>query len=105
MYFTVFLIEPRLHVLVPHHWIYDPEDDIYTKFLNSGLNSSQQYKCYWKSTSTSLDQFVLDLPNPNFVPIYDEANFDAPRATVFPCDEGTYACKLVKSESKYIDYC
>lgn len=89
MYFIVYLLEPKQHVVIPSYWIYDEEGDLWDKFVNTGLNSSQKYLCYWASADNSNEG--LGAPN-DFV----EANFDASRSARFPVNEGTYLCRIIK---------
>lgn len=88
MYFVVYLIEARRHAVIPCYWIYDTKDEMWDKFVNSGLNSSQKYLCYWKSENDSVE--YIGAPN-EFV----EPNFNVPRSTQFPVDEATFYCQII----------
>lgn len=89
MYFVVFLIEPIRYAVVPCYWIYDPNNELWDKFVNTGLNSSQNYLCYWASERNSENYLgsPIDVLEPDFA---------ASRASFFPCLEGTYTCRIVK---------
>lgn len=93
MYFVVFLSEPRKYAVIPCHWIFDPNGDIWDKFINNGLNSSQNYMCYWSSEERSIE--YRGAPSEVIFP-----NFDAPRTSEFPHNEATYICRIVKFRSK-----
>lgn len=89
MYFIVFLVGPRVYAVIPCNWIYCARGEIWEKFINNGLNSSQSYVCYWASENESIE--YLAAPNDDFEP-----NFAAIRADTFPCNEGTYICRITK---------
>lgn len=94
MYFVVYLCEPQKYAVIPLRWIYDPENDIWDRFMNKGLNSSQKYKCYWRSENNS-EEFGCGSPD-NIV----NPNFTAALATQFPCNEGTFICRIIKFACK-----
>lgn len=86
MYFVVYLIESGKHAGVPSHWIYDTTGAIWNKFVNTGLNSSQTYICYWRGNGSTE---YFGAPSHGIV-----ANFDANFAANFPVDEGMYYCRI-----------
>lgn len=89
MFFIVYLVEPQLYVVIPSYWIQDRNCELWDKFVNTGLNSSQNYVCYWTSEDNAVDEY-LGAPNGTLEP-----NFLAPRASNFPCAEGTFICRVV----------
>lgn len=93
MFFVVYLVEPKKYAVIPCHWIHDDNDEIWDKFINNGLNSSQKYLCYWASEIDSAE--YRGSPNDFYEP-----NFEAPRSSVFPCNEATYVCRIVKFRGK-----
>lgn len=93
MYFVVYLVEPEKYAVIPTSWIYDPRNEIWNKFVNTGLNSSQMYLCYWASDENSAE--YIGAPQLNVEP-----NFMAPPTTIFPCRDGTYRCRIVKFNGK-----
>lgn len=93
MYFVVFLCEPQRYAVIPCHWVRDDNDEIWDRFINRGLNSSQNYLCYWSSENNS-EQY-LGAPSGFMRP-----NFTAPINIQFPCDEATYICRIVKFRGK-----
>lgn len=88
MYFIVYLVEPKVHVVIPTYWIFGAHDKLWDKFVNSGVNSSQKYLCYWLSENNSIE--FLGAPNDR------QPDFTAKRVSHFPCSEGTYVCRIVK---------
>lgn len=86
MYFVVYLIEPKRYAVIPCYWIYDEDGELYNKFMNTGLNSSQKYLCYWSSANNSVEY--------SGAPDDFEPNFNAARSTLFPVDEGTFPCRI-----------
>lgn len=93
MYFVVYMTEPRKYAVIPCHWIQDANDEIWDKFINDGLNSSQQYLCYWASENNSVQYRGAPID-------FYEPNFEAARASEFPRDEATYICRIVKFNGK-----
>lgn len=96
MYFVVYLSEPQRYAVIPCMWVYDENDEMWERFMNNGLNSSQHYLCYWASANES--EAFLGAPRNFYQP-----NFAAARATQFPCGEGTYVCRIMKFKGKYIE--
>lgn len=93
MFFVVFLCEPQKYAVVPFRWIYDPNNNIWDRFMNKGLNSSQKYRCYWASEHNS-EEFRGSPDN------CADPNFAAAPGTQFPCDEGTFICRIIKFACK-----
>lgn len=58
-----------------------------------GMNSAQNYLCYWASQNGS--EKYLGAPAELYEP-----NFAAQRAMHFPCDNGTYICRIVKYKGR-----
>lgn len=93
MYFVVFLNEPKINVVIPCTWIQGPTEHLWDKFVNRGLNHCQVHLCYWASEN-SIDYFGY--PGVAVAP-----DFTVPRATAFPCHEGTYTCHIVHFRADY----
>lgn len=93
MYFIVFLLEPKKYAVIPCFWVLDENEAIWDRFVNSGLNSSQKYLCYWASENGS--ERYRGAPSEYVAP-----NFAANRSLQFPCNEGTFLCRIVKYRSK-----
>lgn len=89
MFFVAYLVEPKRYVVIPTFWVYDPRNEIWNKFVNTGLNSSQNYLCYWASDEGSEE--YLGAPNFNLEP-----DFTATLASIFPRRSATYKCRIVK---------
>lgn len=96
MYFVVFLIHDGINIIVPKTWIKDCDDHL-EKFLNFGMNSSQNFLCYWTECPeafTSDGQAKLDYPPDN----------NKGMANRYP-ETGWYVCKIKKCRSKlYFTY-
>lgn len=88
MYFVVYLIEPKVHVVIPREWIFGSEESLWDKFVNNGLNRSQTHICYWASEDLR-DCLYYGYPGPAVL-----ADFNAPLASIL-CKEATYTCKIV----------
>lgn len=88
MFFVVYLVEPQTYAVIPCCWIYDENRQLWDKFVNKGLNNSQNYICYWASNNRSVS--FLGAPNDIFDP-----NFAAPRSSTFPCAEATFTCRII----------
>lgn len=97
MYFIVYLIEARKYAVIPCYWILDAADELWDKFVNPGLNSSQQYLCYWKSENHSTEYFGA--PNGFFEP-----NFNTPLSSEFPVNEGTFYCRIVHFKGELMHF-
>lgn len=87
MYFVVFLTEPKVNVVIPYEWIQGPAKFLWEKFVNHGLNSNQNHLCYWASEN-SVEYF-------GYPGVAVPPDFTSPRAMAFPCNEGTYTCRIV----------
>lgn len=94
MFYIVFLVEPKINVVIPKSWILDVEDN-WEKFVNKGLNSTQKFLCFWSEAEHAQ---IDGKPNPNFKPQFNNVNH------VFPA-EGCYFGKLVHFKSECIKLC
>lgn len=95
MFFVVYLQEADEYAVVPENWIRDLKQLVFEKFVNAGLNSDQNHLCYFSTQENAIINEKRE-PNPKFEP-----KFNAPRATQFPCNEGTYECRIVKYHRKF----
>lgn len=89
MYFIVFLKLKKIHVVVPCWWIKDCETT-WEKFINRGLNSFQQYLCFYSEKSPA---FLDGRPNVNFEPQFNGASRG------FSVDD-YHLCHIVRFSSK-----
>lgn len=94
MFYIVFLVEPKINVVIPKTWIMDIEEN-WEKFVNKGLNSTQKFLCFWSEEKHAQ---IDGKPNQNFKP-----QFNNDVNHVFP-SEGCYLGKLVHFKSKCSSY-
>lgn len=87
MYYIVYLLKDKINIIVPQTWIKDINDHI-EKFINSGLNSSQKFLCFWTESPHAFDE--NGRPKLNFEP-----DSNAEIADRFP-HTGWHICKLKK---------
>lgn len=97
MYFVVYLTKPKWFTVIPCSWIHGEKDILWDKFVNSGLNSSQTYLCYWASKNGSIE--YSGAPN-----VQIEPNFQAILSTRFPVAEGTFFCRIVHFKGNIRDF-
>lgn len=67
VYYVVFLLEQRKHVVVPATWIRDVQKH-YEKFVNNSINRSQKFLCFY---TTSEEAHIDGRPDENFVADFD----------------------------------
>lgn len=89
MFYVVFLVEPKIHVVIPTSWILNSEEN-WEKFVKNSLNSTQKFLCFWSENERTQ---INGHPNPNYKPNFNTLNH------VFPA-EGCYIGKLVDFKSK-----
>lgn len=94
-FFVVLLEESNKYVIVPENWVRDLEKIVFEKCAKYGLNSDQLHLCYYSTQENAQDE--RGEPNPLFPP-----NFNAPLAIDFPCEEGTFQCRILKYTRKLI---
>lgn len=91
MYFVVFLIHDGINIIIPNNWIKNFDDHL-EKFLNSGLNSSQKFLCFWTECPQA---FTRDgKPKSDYSP-----DLNIGMAERYP-QTGWYVCKIKKCKSK-----
>lgn len=93
MYFIVYLEKLRKNVILPTTWIKDIDDHM-EKFFNYGLNTVQQFKCFYTKNEMAFEP-INGLPFSSY-----PANFDLPLNNLV-VDEGCYTGQLKRFKSKY----
>lgn len=93
MYFVIILIEPKQNVVVPAYWV-QSRGRHWEKFINRGLNKTQEHRIFYSENPLALDDFGR--PKNDYEP-----NF-ALDADSFP-NKGCYTGKIVKFFSKFFD--
>lgn len=94
MYFIVYIPKLNKHEIVPYKWI-KGIDDQFGKFVNSSLNRSQNFLCYYTSKD---DAFENGRPKnfvPDFATIVDQIEPDG-------SFDGCFLVKLKYYKSKLI---
>lgn len=92
MYLVVYIHRARVFVAIPENRLNDMEN-LFEKFLNSGINSNQLHICYWTDSAAARNEKGEILLN--YAP-----NFNASFITQFP-EEGCYLCKIVKAKCEF----
>lgn len=46
-YYVLYLINPRVFVVVPYNWLRGGDSSILEKFVDKGLNSNQKHLCFY----------------------------------------------------------
>lgn len=77
--------------VIPFSWIENFEENL-QKFLNSGLNSNQIYKCFWTPSRQAREPSGT-------ISLEFEPNFNLGFNRIFPM-EGNFLCKLIKAKGK-----
>lgn len=91
MFVVVFLIEPKVHVIVPEQFIFDLNEE---SLKNVGKNGNFHYKIFWSENALTVD----GAPDSGYKP-----NFDSPESKVFPpIGSACYVGKLKKFCSEYL---
>lgn len=88
-YFVVSMSFSNELLVVPANWIHGIQAHI-EKFFDNGLNTTQEYLCYWNIEGMG------DLePRNDFQP-----NFNANVSDEFPVDEACFIVRMMKYKSK-----
>ncbi|XP_055308607.1 uncharacterized protein LOC129572629 [Sitodiplosis mosellana] len=84
MYFIVFIIQTKEHVIVPHSWIKEINAHA-ENFINYGIHSNRKFMVFWTDKQEAFrDGHPLSSYEPNVL---------ASTSSVFP-NEGWYACYI-----------
>lgn len=79
MFFIVYLLSPKFHIVIPVTWIFDYEK-VVQKFIRKAVNSNQKHLIFYsKKTLNGIPDGRID------------ANFSATKKDVFPF-VGEQAC-------------
>lgn len=90
MYFVVFIIQTRRHVIVPHSWI--KEINFHAEnIINNGINHNRKFMVFWTDNP---EAFIGQRPLRNYAP-----NVFASTTSIFP-DEGWYSCYIKRFKCK-----
>lgn len=92
MFFIAFLVEPKVHIVLPVTWVYDYEE-IIQKFIRKSLNSNQKCLIYYSKKT------VDDIPDGRI-----DANFTAPTSEIFPIrdEEACFIAQITHYYSEFI---
>lgn len=92
MFFIAFLVEPKIHVVLPVTWVYDYEK-IIQKFIRKSINSNQKCLIYYSKKT------VGGIPDGGI-----DANFTAPTSEIFPIhgEEACFIAHMTHYYSKFI---
>lgn len=95
MYFVVFILQPRLNIVVPYTWISGVELHLQT-FINNGINSNRNFYVFWTNKPEAFDQHGN--PRVGYAP-----NRLADISNNFP-SEGWYQCRIRRFHGKHMNY-
>lgn len=90
MYFIVYFLAPKIHVIIPQTWIHGIKDH-WEKFVNNSINKNQKFVCYYSQCTEAMNE---GRPNADFVP-----DFSLRLDPNFPAD-GCYVAKLLLYKGK-----
>lgn len=91
MYFVAYLVNERMHIVVPHSWISGVNAHI-AHFINRGINSNIKVLVFWTNNDEAF--------NANGAPRVDyQPNQNASLTSTFPND-GWYQCYLRRFNRK-----
>lgn len=87
MYFVVYLIQPKVNVIVPHSWI-KGYGAIVENFLNNGITSNHRFSAFWTCDGAAFN--INGLPRPDYMPHENTSSFSQ-----FP-REGWYDGNIIR---------
>lgn len=91
MYFVVYLIQPKVNVIVPYSWI-KGYGAIVENFLNNGISSNHHFSTFWTCDDVAFD--INGLPRSGYMPNENASSFSQ-----FP-REGWYDGNIIRIRCK-----
>lgn len=92
-FYVVYLVDADEDIVIPWTWLRDPQKML-QKFVNYSINNHQTHLCFWSARSEARGQ--------DGRPKYEyEANFNSDLYREFPCTEGTFKCRPIKSTGEF----